>query len=284
MSNKKNFLLIIILAIVILLGVTLKSYFSSGNSGKIALEKKFKAVEKTLEHKAVTATKSTINSLDSKPTPNEKPAVKKAQQVARKINSQLALNHSDKVVLSSVATLLPTKNDSSLISADNIINRFVVFTDNLAHGKVVRTFSPLLKPKAPFAVYDSQGSMILDPAGYKRYDSYANIIEKLDLKKVMKEYQRYVPLINQSYKNIGYDHGDFTKTFIKAINNINNAPIITHKIQLVAPSAMYKFADSNLEKLNDVQKLMIRMGPSNTKKIQTKLAKLKMKLISSMDK
>ena len=34
---------------------------------------------------------------------------------------------------------------------------------------------------------------------------------------------------------------------------------------------MYKFADPQLEELNDIQKQLIRMGPNNTFKIQEKL-------------
>ncbi len=279
MSSKKSILFIIVLVIIILLGAALGFYFSSD---KIQLEKKIEAEAKTLKHKVATTSNTVKNSLSSKTTSNEKQTATKAPSTAPKVYSQQQLINSDKLVLSRAATLLPAKNDVSLISPQNIINRFVVFTDNLAHGKVIKSFSPLRKPKAPFAVLESQNSMILDPAGYKRYDLYANIIDKLDLNMVMKEYQRFMPLINKSYKNIGYNDGDFTKTLITAISIINNAPIINHKIKLVAPSAMYKFADSNLEKLNDVQKLIIRTGPENTKKIQTKLAKLKIKLMASM--
>ena len=53
-----------------------------------------------------------------------------------------------------------------------------------------------------------------------------------------------------------------------------NAPIIREPIALVAPSAMYKFADPELEALPDAQKLIMRMGPDNILKLKTKLQQI----------
>lgn len=195
-----------------------------------------------------------------------------------------SLNKSDKIVLLSASTLSTAQNFSKKLVENNVISRFVVFTDNLSRGAILGGFSPLLKPQGQFLKYDKNGSMFLSPAGYKRYNSYANIINKLNLRIVMKEYRRFMPLIDKAYNEIGYDKGEFTETLIEAINNINSAPIIKYKIKLVAPSAMYKFANSKLEGLNHVQKQMIRMGPYNTRIIQTKLAKLKKKLVAMRDK
>jgi len=56
-------------------------------------------------------------------------------------------------------------------------------------------------------------------------------------------------------------------------------PLVEGEIRLVAPSAMYKFADPELESLRPIQKLLIRMGPENQLKVQAALEKVRKELV-----
>ena len=188
------------------------------------------------------------------------------------------LYESDELVLSSALGLSKAKSYSTLLEKVDILHSFIVFTDHVAQGQIISNFSPFIKPEKSFLTYDEQGAIYLDTKSYQRYDSYANIIEQLNIDAAIVQYKRFLPLIDKDYQEMGNESGAFTDTLILAIDNINETPIINEKIELVAPSAMYEFKDSQIEKLNDVQKLMIRMGPENIEKIQKKLTLLKMKL------
>jgi hypothetical protein len=51
-------------------------------------------------------------------------------------------------------------------------------------------------------------------------------------------------------------------------------PSLTTQPELVQPVVYYKYADPTLENASDVEKLMWRLGPGNTQKVQDYLHKL----------
>ena len=223
-----------------------------------------------------------IDVAESKPIANEtivgttmSPAENKPIAVKEVLPS---LYESDELVLSSALALSSAKESPMLLEKVDILHSFVVFTDHIAQGEVISNFSPFIKPEAHFTTYNEHGAIYLDTKSYQRYDAYANVIDQLDIDTVVAQYKRFLPLIDADYQEMGNESGAFTDTLILAIDNINDTPIITTEIKLVAPFAMYQFSDSHLENLNDAQKLMIRMGPKNLKKIQRKLGALKKKL------
>ena len=189
-----------------------------------------------------------------------------------------SLYESDELVLNSALALSSAKESPKLLEKVDVLHSFVVFTDHIAQGEVISNFSPFIKPEAHFSTYNDHGAIYLDVKSYQRYDAYANVIDQLDIDAVVAQYKRFLPLIDADYQEMGNESGSFTDTLLLAIDNINETPIITTEIELVAPSAMYQFSDTHLENLNDAQKLMMRMGPENLKKIQQKLAELKKKL------
>lgn len=189
-----------------------------------------------------------------------------------------SLHDSDPIVSKSALTLSTAGDYSKQLAKDDVLRGFVVFIDNLAQGEVLSGFSPLLKPDAPFEVIETPDSIFLDPKSFKRFDAYTNILDKLDLTLVIQQYKRFLPLINDAYQEMGYEKGDFNDTLLNAIDMINETPIIKTQIELIAPSAMYKFKEPQLESLNNTQKLMIRMGPNNLETIKKKLAELRLKL------
>ena len=79
------------------------------------------------------------------------------------------------------------------------------------------------------------------------------------------------PKIQSFYDELGNANKSFRSTFIDAINNIKNAPVIHDPIILVRPKIYYKFADPELESMSTLNKQFIRMGPVNTLLIQDKL-------------
>jgi hypothetical protein len=49
-------------------------------------------------------------------------------------------------------------------------------------------------------------------------------------------------------------------------------------LQLVKPSVMYLYADSRIEDLPDLDKLLIRLGPKNVLRLQSKLKSIEAQL------
>jgi hypothetical protein len=59
------------------------------------------------------------------------------------------------------------------------------------------------------------------------------------------------------------------------MDNVLQARLPQGEILLTRPSVHYHFADPALENRSDLEKLLIRMGPDNTEKIQAKVRELR---------
>lgn len=186
------------------------------------------------------------------------------------------LNESDPFVLALPLSASP--DYAKLLIQTDIIRSFVVFTDNFSRGELVTKFSPFKKPDEHFSVLEKDKKIHLNEQSYHRYDSYVNIIDAMDIGFVTREYLRLKPLFDQAYQEIGYPENSFDATLYNAIELAVNTPVIRQPITLVAPSAMYKFADPELESLPDAQKLMLRMGPDNIVKLRAKLQQFQIAL------
>ncbi|MCG9697825.1 DUF3014 domain-containing protein [Shewanella sp. Isolate11] len=169
------------------------------------------------------------------------------------------------------------KIDPVLVEKD-IVRHFVVFVDNIAQGELARKVSPLKAPNTNFTVSDVTNKTYLNPDSYHRYDLYADFVSNLNEQQLMQTYDKLTPLLNEAFEELGYQDMSFNQRMIEAINLMLAAPIIEQPIELSSVSVNYKFVDPELEALPNAQKLMIRMGPENSKKVKAAMRKLKQQL------
>ena len=188
------------------------------------------------------------------------------------------LNDSDAMVLASAQQLSTLPEYRSLLNKQEMIRNFVVFIDNFSRGKLVSKFSPLTKPDEPFSIMKGERKMYLNTESYNRYNIYADIINSINIEYAISQYRLLKPLFDESYQELGYPEEEFTDRLNEAIELVLDTPVIRKPIALVAPSAMYKFADPELEALPDAQKLIMRMGPDNILKLQAKLQQIQQAL------
>lgn len=184
------------------------------------------------------------------------------------------LLESDPFVLEKIAST----TEEVLFNPNDMINNIVVFVDNFSRGELVSNFSPLVKPNGSFSVTKQNGVLTIDSDSYRRYDSYANAVETIDVENFIDFYSLLSPLIDEAYQEIGYSAGAFNGTFEKAIDHLLQTPIIHYQLEVIAPSVTYQYADESLESLPDTQKLMLRMGPDNLQIVQEKLREIKSEL------
>lgn len=162
---------------------------------------------------------------------------------------------------------------SSLVTQD-LIRQFVVFVDNLAQGELARKISPIKGPEKRFSASEITNKVYLDPDSYHRYDAYANVLASMDAQSLMATYRQLTPLFDEAFAELGYTNAKFNDRMLQAIKIMLAAPIIEDPIELTSISVNYKFADPDLEALPSAQKLLVRMGPENTRKVKAALQKL----------
>ncbi|ALO35536.1 hypothetical protein CMT41_13040 [Colwellia sp. MT41] len=172
----------------------------------------------------------------------------------------------------------------SLLITEDIIRRFVVFTDNFAQGLLAYEYSPFIPPKVKFAV-DEQSSNIdgeknvwqWDSATSKRFDIYVDLLRSIDSTTLVQWYVDLKPLINEAYSELGYED-DFTYTLQDAINRVLDMELPKSTMNVTRTSVMYKYHDPQLEALDDSDKLLLRIGKENLLIIKSVLLEVNEKL------
>jgi len=167
---------------------------------------------------------------------------------------------SDAQMRKDLSSLSPLPEWAQWLGASELLDRFVVVVDNVAEDVNPRK-------QIDFIKVTGQTSEKLDTA---RYDRIATVIASLDAKGVAQVVREMHPLLESAYHKLGYPDRSFDQVAAKALQRIIDAPVVEKTPLLVPKGANFAFADEKLEALGPVEKLLLRMGPQNTKRIQAK--------------
>ncbi len=198
---------------------------------------------------------------------------------AKRVKPLPSLNNSDGEIRKVLVSL-----DSTLLLADwlvdeELIRKFVVMVDNMAAGNIPRKHSVIQPLNTTFRALEQGDKLYLDGYNFGRYAPYVDILASMDASQVSTLYQRYYPLMQRAYGELGYPRKSFHKRLLMAMGHVLDSPVREGSIELERPSVMFKYADPQLEQLSDVHKQMLRMGPENTRKLINRLTVLRSTLV-----
>jgi hypothetical protein len=195
------------------------------------------------------------------------------------------LNNSDAWLKEKLPTLTWRKELLKLVIDDDMVRRFVVFTDNFSQGGLAYKHSPLVLPKTTFSAIEMQDSeqpnqqeWHWDPRTEKRFTLYIDLLRSFDVESLVDWYIEVKPLINEAYAELGYPDDDFTDTLQSAITRVLDMELPKEPLKVVRPSVMYKYQDSDIEALDDADKLLLRLGKENVLVIKSVLLEFSEKL------
>lgn len=154
------------------------------------------------------------------------------------------------------------------------IRRWVQFVDNLADGVVISKNRPLKFNMGKLPVDSKGGKTYLSPQAYGRATLLVDTFVAIPPEMLAAYLYRWNGIVEQAYKELGR-RGKFKQRVVLAIDKLLAVELPESPPELHRPSVMYVYADENLEKSNDVTKLLIRLGPQNTQKLQAYLSQLK---------
>jgi len=171
----------------------------------------------------------------------------------------------------------------SLLINEDMIRRFVVFTDNFSQGLLAYEHSPFIQPKVRFSVDeqalsgDEQNVWQWDSATSKRFDLYVDLLRSVDSTTLVNWYFEVKPLVDEAYSELGYEE-DFTYTLQDAITRVLDMELPKSSMALTRTSVMYKYQEPQLEALADSDKLLLRIGKENLLIIKSVLLEINEKL------
>lgn len=183
------------------------------------------------------------------------------------------LNDSDGFVRERIQALRAGAAMLSLIADDQLIRKFVVFIENISRHEFPQTDLPYRSIGVEMPVRELDRNLFLmEDDAHTRFDGFIDAMTAVDTEQAYALYRLLRPLFQQAYAEIGYRGRDFDDALRLAINNVLQATDVEGPFQLVKPSVMYLFADSELENADAVGKQLIRIGPRNSTRLMAKLA------------
>jgi flagellar basal body-associated protein FliL len=180
------------------------------------------------------------------------------------------LNESDAYIRDALTNASPFREFQNWLKETDIIRRFVAAVDNLVSGENPAANLNFLKPEEDFRVIAQKHNLIMDPNNYIRHDRSISIFESLDIKILLDLFYRIEPLLDETYQKMGYPGQHFRPVLIRAVEIIMDIPVIKDPILLQKKVITYSFLNQEFEKLTPGQKLILRSGPNNIRKIQNK--------------
>ena len=152
-----------------------------------------------------------------------------------------------------------------------LIRGFVAVVDNVAEGANPRPHLDIAIPAERFDVEQTEEAIIVDSESYERFDLLIDVVESLDVEGTAELYAAIRPLCDQAYQDLGYPGGSFETTLEWALRRILSVPVVAGPIEVEQRVTVYEFADPALEELSPAGKQLLRLGPDNLRRLQSKV-------------
>lgn len=206
------------------------------------------------------------------PEPVTEPGVTEA--VAEPEVALPVLDESDAEVKQRLLALNWRSGLAGLFVTEEMLRNFVVQTDNIAQGQLA-TGHRLLRPLEQKFALGEGDAMQLNESSFARYQPYIQLIESVPAEQMLALFNRYEPLLQQAYAELGYPDELFKHKLIAAIDVLLATPEVSYPLTLERPSVVYVFADPAIEQLPAPQKQMLRLGPDNQQRFKAVLQRYK---------
>lgn len=185
-----------------------------------------------------------------------------------------ALEDSDAEVRAALSDILPPLAEPALAQGE-LLRRLAVLAAGFGRGKLLRDKLPLPAPGGRLVVVTRDDRTFLAAANFQRYDALADAVAGLDTGAIARWFDRYEPLLQQAWNELGHGEGSARGALIAGLDLLLAAPDLEGEIELVQPSVFYRYADPALEALPDTQKLLLRIGPNNRLLVKQRARRLR---------
>lgn len=157
-----------------------------------------------------------------------------------------------------------------LLAFEKPLRTAVQVIDAIAHGERPLDALSSLRPKSPFtASPDAEGRLVLDAAALARFQMIAVLLENADARALASLYTQAEPLLQRECQAMGYQDIQIRTLLTDACSTILAIPDFDFEPTLVmrAPG-LYTYEDDTFQRLNDAQKLFVRLGHINCRRLK----------------
>ena len=188
------------------------------------------------------------------------------------------LDASDDVVRDLIRRLSAHPIVAAWLAGDGLLRHVAAGIENVAAGQAPTVHVQALRPTAPFRVTTQGGRTVIDPRSYARYDGIAEALDTIDPEAAARLYSTLKPRLGDAVAELGEAPASLDASLERAIVAVLQTPAVSDPIVLTPKGIGYGFADERLEALPAAQKQLLRMGPTNARRIQASLRRIALAL------
>lgn len=197
-----------------------------------------------------------------------------------------ALAGSDDHVARALSELLGSRDVAAFLQMDGLVRRVVATVDNLGREHAPARLWPVNPTPERFAVEKEGTVQTIASGNAARYGAMVRWIESVDMERAVALYARLYPLFQQAYEELGYPGRYFNDRLVAVIDHLLQAPEpaspvavrlteVKGDVPSTRPWVRYEFADPQLQSLSSGQKIMVRVGLENERRLKVRLKVLR---------
>lgn len=186
---------------------------------------------------------------------------------------------------------LGRRDADAFLQTGDFARRFVATVDNLGRSYAPASLWPVNPAVGRFAVQAQDGQTVIAPDNAGRYAPLVALAEAVDVRQAVALYVRLYPRLQSAYEDIGFPGAHFNDRLIQVIDLLlaspePEGPIAVHLVEVKGPEpslrpwVRYEFADPALQGLSAGQKIMVRVGADNQRRLKARLAALRQVLLA----
>lgn len=197
-----------------------------------------------------------------------------------------ALGESDARLKEDLTTLVGRQNLLKFLLPDGFVRRVVVTVDNLGREHAAPSMWPVHPTPGRFVTLRQGEVEVVNPDNAQRYVPLLQFIESINSRQAVQLYVSLYPLFQQAYVELGYPKGYFNDRLVAVIDQllatpVPEAPLAVELVEVKGPIpserpwTRYQFIDEDLQALAAGQKMLLRVGPANERRLKAKLLEVR---------
>lgn len=163
----------------------------------------------------------------------------------------------------------------ALLHEPDWLVRAIRATGALAEGRVPREILRDAAPAAPFSVERTGRDAVIAAASYHRYDAFADAVGGISPAAVRALFVALREPIDEAAHLLRGRSAAFDTVAMEALLRVEAAPIVEGDVLVRKEGGAFVFEDVRLEALGDLEKQLLRMGPRNTRTLQSKAKEIR---------
>ncbi|HMN75583.1 MAG TPA: DUF3014 domain-containing protein [Burkholderiaceae bacterium] len=182
--------------------------------------------------------------------------------------------------------LLGRKQVLSALQIDDFPRRFAATVDNLGRASASPRLWPVNPTPGRFTTRTHGDVTTISADNGQRYLPFVLLVESVDMRRAVATYVRLYPLIQKAYEELGFPGRHFNDRLVEVIDLLLATPEIEAPLKVALPTisgpvlpdrpwVLYEFDAPELKALAAGQKILLRMGPVNERRLKAKLAEIR---------